>query len=247
MGTANTATWLRRRAVVRASIERQHDEGPADGIVERLERLCRGAADQLGLSGAAVNLMSATGSDGVVAASDTRCKDLVEMQFTSGQGPGPDAFDLRRPVLAPDLASAAECRWQGYASMALGAGVRSAFAFPLQLGPTRLGVLDLVGDAPETPDDEQLAVALTFAQIATEILLDSPLTTAEGDLDPDLGSALSYRVEIYQAQGMITVWLGVAPAEALVRMRATAFGQGRTLIELAHDIIGGRSFVECEI
>jgi hypothetical protein len=246
MGTSNTTTWLRRRALVRESIERQ-DDGAPDGLVRRLERLCRAAAEDLGLSGAAVNLMSPTGSDGVVAASDERCKDLVEMQFTTGQGPGPDAFDLRRPVLAPDLAAAEEQRWQGYASMALGAGVRSAFAFPLQVGPTRLGVLDLFGDVPDTPDEEQLAVALTFAQMATEILLDGRLTTMEGDLDPDVGSALSYRVEIYQAQGMLTVWLGVGLPEAMVRMRATAFEQGRTLIELAHDIIADCSLVECEI
>jgi hypothetical protein len=246
MGTSNTTTWLRRRALVRESIERQ-DDGAPDGLVRRLERLCRAAAEDLGLSGAAVNLMSPTGSDGVVAASDERCKDLVEMQFTTGQGPGPDAFDLRRPVLAPDLAAAEEQRWQGYASMALGAGVRSAFAFPLQVGPTRLGVLDLFGDVPDTPDEEQLAVALTFAQMATEILLDGRLTTMEGDLDPDVGSALSYRLEIYQAQGMLTVWLGVGLPEAMVRMRATAFEQGRTLIELAHDIIADCSLVECEI
>ena len=247
MRTTNTTIWLRRRALVRESIERQHDAGTPDGLVARLEHLCRGAAEHLGLTGAAVNLMSPTGSGGVVAASDARCKDLVELQFTTGQGPGPDAFDLRRPVLAPDLASAEEQRWQGYASMALGAGVRSAFAFPLQVGPTRLGVLDLFGEVPDTPDAEQLAVALTFAQMATEILLDGRLTTAEGDLDPDVGIALSYRVEIYQAQGMLTVWLGVGLPEALVRMRATAFEQGRTLIELAHDIIDGCSLVECEI
>jgi len=246
MGTSNTTTLLRRRALVWDSIERQDDDGAPDGLVGRLERLCRGAAEHVGLTGAAVNLMSPTGSDGVVAASDERCKDLVEMQFTTGQGPGPDAFYLRRPVLAPDLA-AEEQRWQGYASMALGAGVRSAFAFPLQIGPTRLGVLDLFGDVPEMPDEERLAVALTFAQMATEILLDGRLTTAEGDLDPDVGSALSYRVEIYQAQGMLTVWLGVGLPEALVRMRATAFEQGRTLIELAHDIVAGCSLVECEI
>jgi hypothetical protein len=247
MGTSNTTTLLGRRALVRESIERQDDDGASHGLVGRLERLCRGAAEHLGLTGAAVNLMSPTGSDGVVAASDERCKNLVEMQFTTGQGPGPDAFDLRRPVLAPDLAAAEEHRWQGYASMALGAGVRSAFAFPLQVGPTRLGVLDLFGEVPEMPDEEQLAVALTFAQMATELLLDGRLTTAEGELAPDVGSALSYRVEIYQAQGMLTVWLGVGLPEAMVRMRATAFEQGRTLIELAHDIIAGCSLVECEI
>ena len=38
---------------------------------------------------------------------------------------------------------------------------------------------------------------------------------------------------------MLTVRLGVGLAEVLARTRAHAFGQGRTLIDLAHEIIGG--------
>ena len=92
-----------------------------------------------------------------------------------------------------------------------------------------------------------MAIALTFAQVATEILLDGRLTTADGNLDPDLESALDYRSEIFQAQGMLMIVLGIGLAESLSRMRAHAFGHGRPLVDLAHEIISGRVFEQGEI
>ena len=246
MSGADGDPWRRRRDLVRSSIL-AHLDSDEPGLVDLLAALCSGAAAHLELRGAAVNLMSSKGSEGVVAASDAACKDLVEMQFTSGEGPCHDAFALRRPMLAPDLASAREQRWRGYASLAVEAGVRSVFALPLQVGAAGLGVLDLFGEHPGALDDERVAIALTFAQVATEILLDGRLTTADGNLDPDLESALDYRSEIFQAQGMLMIVLGIGLAESLSRMRAHAFCHGSPLVDLAHEIISGRVFEEGEI
>ena len=190
MSTGNGATWPGRRALLRVSMERRHHDEAADGLVEALERLCRRVADHLGMAGAAVNLMSTSGSEGVVAASDTRCKDLVEMQFTTRPGTWPRRVRAATACARPDLASQVEQRWQGYASVALSAGVRSAFAFPLQFGDTRLGVLDMFGEGP-----------------------------GAGHADGPAGRRA-----------------GRGPgADARPRVRT-----GRTLIDLAHEIIGGR-------
>ena len=59
------------------------------------------------------------------------------------------------------------------------------------------------------------------------------------DLAPGLSTALDYRAEIHQAQGMVVVDLDVGPAEALTRMRVYAFSQDRPLLDLAHDTISG--------
>lgn len=237
---------LRRRALVRASMA-AHDGVPDPTLVDLLVSLCQGAVATLDLRGAAINLMSHNGSEGVVAASDRHSEQLVELQFTTGEGPCHDAFRLRRPVLTTDLDSDRGRRWPGYASLALEAGVRSVNAFPLQVGAAGLGVLDLFGEKPEPLDSEQVAIALTYAQVATEILLDGRLTDDQGDLDAVVGSALDYRSEIFQAQGMLMVSLDIDLAEALARMRAHAFGFGQPLIELAHEIIAGRVFSEDEI
>jgi hypothetical protein len=210
-----------------------------DGVADLLQQLCRTLTTDLAVMGVAVNLMSAAGSDGVMAASDDRSRDLDELQFATGEGPCHEAFAARRPVLTPDLRSVIDGRWPGYSSAMLDAGVGAVFAFPLQVGAVVLGVMDVYADRAGSLSQEQAAAALTCAHLATEILIDGDLFSTDGRLDRDLSTVLDHRAEIYQAQGMVVVDLGVEPAEALARMRAHAFGNDQPLIDLAHAIISG--------
>lgn len=235
----------RSRALVGLAAESTGDR--ADELVPLLEALCRAGTTSLSLLGGAVNLMSRTSSTGVVAASDSRSRALVEMQFETGEGPCHDAFRARRPVLVPDLRDRGAMRWPGYTALAVAAGVRGVFAYPLQLGGVNLGVLDLFREKPGAFTDEENRLAVVYAQLATEILLDGRLTTPAGDLDPDLDSAMDLHPEIHQAQGILVVLLQVDLAEALARMRAFAFGNGVPLTGLAREIVAGRRFTENEI
>ena len=210
-----------------------------DGFAVQLHELCRTVTTHLAVAGAAVNLMSVAGSEAVVAASDENSRTVDELQFSTGEGPCHDAFASRRPVLTPDLGAATDGRWPAYASAARESGVVAVFAFPLQVGAVVLGVLDVYADLPGSLSDEQVATALTSAQTATEIILDGHLVSSDGRLDRDLSTALDHRAEIYQAQGMVMVDLGLDPAEALARMRAHAFGNDILLLDLAGDIISG--------
>jgi hypothetical protein len=150
-----------------------------------------------------------------------------------------------------DLAVQLE-RWPGYVSEALELGVRGVYAFPLQLGATCFGVLDLYRDRPDHLDQHRLAIGATFAEAAVLVLLDavdgSDLTegTPEvrlrgglGDLGSGLGEAFDHHPEIHQAQGMVSVDLALSLSDALVRMRARAFAAGTTLLELSRRIIAG--------
>ncbi len=211
----------------------------SDGVAELLRQLCRSLTADLAVSGVAVNLMSSAGSDGVLAASDDRSRDLDELQFATGEGPCHDAFAARRPVLTPNLDAVTDGRWPGYSAAALESGVGAVFAFPLHVGAVVLGVLDVYHDRSGSLSREQTAAALTGAQLATQILLDGDLVGADGRLDHGVSTALDHRAEIYQAQGMVVVDLGVDPAEALARMRAHSFGNATPLIDLARDIIAG--------
>jgi len=211
-----------------------------DGVADLLQQLCRTLTSDLAVTGAAMNLMSAAGgTNGVVAASDDRSRDVDELQFSTGEGPCHEAFTARRPVLTPDLRAVADGRWPGYSTAALDAGVGAVFAFPLHVGAVILGILDVYADQPGSLSQEQVAAALACAQQATEILLDGDLVSTDGRLDRDLSTVLNHRAEIYQAQGMVLVDLGVDPAEALTRMRAHAFGNDKPLIDLAREIISG--------
>ena len=67
-------------------------------------------------------------------------------------------------------------------------------------------------------------------------------------VDADAGVApldmLTPALEVYQAQGMVMVDLGVGLAEALVRLRAHAFLEGRPLADVARDVVAGRLRLE---
>jgi hypothetical protein len=226
-------------AEIRATVDSIGVDGRTSTLTGSLERLCDAAASRLDLLGSAVNLMSAGGADGVVAASDAHSRELAELEFTVGEGPGIEAFTARRPVLVPDLRAQSPDRWPGYTSAALEADLAAVFAFPLHIGAVGFGVLELYADEPRALDPDQAATATTYAQIGTETLLDGEATTLDGGLVPSLATALDYRGEIAQAQGMVMVDLDVSLSEALVRLRAHAFTHDEPLISLARRVIDG--------
>ena len=207
------------------------------GTAGALRRLCIAAVKAMPACGAGVSLMSDAGVRGVAAASDAASERIDELQFALGEGPCMDAFTSRRPVLEPDLSAGGALRWPIYAPAVRAQGVLAAFAFPLQVGAARLGVLDLYREHPGTLSTEELAEALTFADVATTMLLDGQEEAPPGAAAAGLDEALEYRFELYQAQGMVMVQMGVTLVEALVTLRAYAFSHDRDLADLARDVV----------
>jgi len=113
------------------------------------------------------------------------------------------------------------------------------FAFPLQVGAARLGVLDVFRDRVGSLTRVELGEAFTYADRAVNALLDGQEGTADA-----LDETFDHGAEIFQAQGMVMVQLGVPLAEALVRIRAYAFATSRPLSEVADDIVARRLRLE---
>ncbi len=135
-----------------------------------------------------------------------------------------------------DLAQAGE-RWPAFAPGAADAGIGAIFAFPLQIGAIRLGVLDLYRDKPGPLDSLQLAEALDYASAAATILLDLQYEAEPGSLHPRLADAADSHRAIHQATGIITVQASVPMNEALLLLRARAYADERPLLELAQDVV----------
>jgi hypothetical protein len=181
--------------------------------------------------------MASEGHPATVAASDAHSATIEDLQVTVGEGPCIDAYNTGRPVFAPDLAVAARVRWPGYAPAAQEHGVQAAFAFPLQVGAVRLGALDVYRDVPGALSPEAIARALTFADAAMTGLLDAQQRSNEDSDAPTLDDALDNRFELYQAQGMVAIQLGVSLHEAMIRIRAYAYAHNRLLGDVADDIV----------
>jgi hypothetical protein len=206
--------------------------GPPAGLV----RLC---ARTLPVSGVGLALMTDDGPAGTVAASDGGALQLEELQFTLGQGPCVDASRTGRPVLTPELAGAYR-RWPQFAAGADAAGLRAVFAFPLQIGGIRLGVLDLYRDTAGGLSRGDLAGALSFADAATQLLLDlQARDTARGTSPSPALAVLDDRAEVHQATGVVSVRAGVSLAQALALLRARAYAEDRPIGDLARDVLDG--------
>jgi hypothetical protein len=211
----------------------------AQNVAAGMRRLCAAAGRALSASGAGLTVMADGGLRGVTAASDPATERLEELQLTLGEGPCIDAYASMRPVLIPDLAAEAMTRWPAYTPAAHAQGVRAVFAFPLQIGAARLGMLDVFRAAPGMLLPDELALALSFAEVAVSILLDGHRdNTREGDAGPD--ELTGSRAALFQAQGMVMVQLKVSLAEAMVRMRAYAYANDRRLGDVAADVVAGR-------
>lgn len=237
----------RQLAAVRALVasEPALTSGPPDRA-DHLRRLCRATARTLPALGAAVTVMTAHGVQPVAVSSDPQTQGLEEQQFSFGEGPCVDAFDGRRPVLVPELGSNRPTRWPAYTPAALEQGVRAVFAFPLQIGAARLGVLDVYRDAPGGLSGVALRQALTFAEVALWILLDGQADAAVDRPVDGLEAAVESRSELFQAQGMVMIQLGVSLAEAMSRLRAHAYAHDRNLGDIARDVVARRLELEAD-
>src|SRR2546423_975307 len=80
---------------------------------------------------------------GSVCVSNDRMAVLEDLQFTLGEGPCQDAFRTGLPVLSPNLGSDPSQRWPSFIERAAAAGVGAVFAYPLQTGHSKVGVLTI--------------------------------------------------------------------------------------------------------
>jgi hypothetical protein len=142
-------------------------------------------------------------------------------------------------VLEPDLRAPAEARWPAFSPLVIEAGGRAVFAFPLRLGAVRLGALDLYRDRSGRLTDDQHADALVLADVVTEAVLLMPSAAPAGLLAAALAEGADLHPVVHQATGMVAAQLGASVGEALVRLKAFAFGNGRALDDVSKDVLAG--------
>ena len=201
------------------------------------KRLCQVCAEVTAATGAGILLMAADAPRGSVCTTDAVSARIEELQYELGEGPCVDAFHLDRPVLEPDLAQPDTARWLAFTGPALAEGVRAIFGFPLRAGGARLGALNLYRDRPGSLDDEQHADALVVAEVAAQTVLLLQADAPPGKLAAELEAGADFQYVVHQAAGMIAVQLAVTVGDALVRLRAYAFGNDRPLTEVARAVV----------
>ncbi|MGN9813886.1 GAF and ANTAR domain-containing protein [Streptomyces sp. SD11] len=208
------------------------------------ELLCGACVDLLPVTGASISITGSSTARALWCASDDTAARLAEAQYTLGDGPCQSALDRAAPVLAPDLTQGPDARrWPVFAHQAVELGVRAVFSLPLGAGALAIGTLDLYRDTAGalSPRDLRIALlardAVTFAVLNLEAASDGFLSADEAGVASWVDAAEADHIEVHQAVGMVMVQLGVDPEQALDRLRAHAFSEGRTVTEVAQEIL----------
>lgn len=200
-------------------------------------RLCTWSTTALFVSGTGLALIIDNGHRGSLGASNDAAATIEELQFRTGEGPCLDAHRSGVAVIEPDLRHSD--RWPGFAPDAVAGGIAAVFAFPMRVGSTGLGALDLYRDRAGAPPPDLLTDAQVVADIAAVLVLGFQ-ADAPGELSQLLEDLVQHRATVHEATGMASVQMGVCMADALVAIRASAFTSDRSVGEVAEDIVSRR-------
>jgi hypothetical protein len=197
--------------------------------------LCGPFLTTFGVTGVAVSTLSGPLGTGTVCSSDAMSSRREEIQFDLGEGPCWQAHDSNRAVVEHDLAATSATRWPAAAAALRDAGVASVAALPLSYGRLDLGAVDLYSDERRDLDDVEVDQATALACIAGRSVLTRALE-ALGAGDDSLFPT-SFPREVHQASGMVMMQLGIGVDEALLVIRGHAWSSGRSLRDVASEIV----------
>ena len=224
-----------------------------DGLrgMDAADRLCEACVVLLDIDAAAISLVFDGANSGTLGSSGAPARIYDELQFTLGEGPCLDSVLRRIPILIVDLADPAEARWPAYRPAMLAHQIRGVYAIPVVVAGEFVGALDLFRARPGPLLATDLAGAVAAAELAAIPvldLLDGDLHAAVTDPNSDAWAELNRltRAEVSQAIGMLVAQLEVEPALALILLRAHAYATGRSVTDIARDILDRRLKLEAD-
>ncbi len=207
-------------------------------VVDLLTGLAGRCVNFLGVSAAGVMLVHPTGKLGLVASSSEAMRLLELFELQSQEGPCLDAFrtgeTVDHEILQPGIG-----RWPSFTAAALAAGFRSASALPLRYREVILGALNLLSTTPDAMNDADLIVAQALADLAAVGIVQNRAHIEAKRLNEQLSAALTSRVVIEQAKGVLAERAGIDLTEAFERMRAYARDHNRRLSDVAEAAVSG--------
>ncbi|BCL17706.1 GAF and ANTAR domain-containing protein [Micromonospora sagamiensis] len=206
-------------------------------VLEFLHVLTERCVQLLGVSAAGLLLTDQQDTLRVVAASSGRTRLLELFELQTDQGPCLDCFRTGRPVSVTDLPAAG--RWPRFTAAAAEVGFAAVHALPMRLRSEVIGALSLFDVQSGALDADRLRVGQALADVATIGLLQQRAVHRRDILTEQLQTALTSRVLIEQAKGVLAERLQVDVGAAFTLLRAEARRRNRRLSDLARAVVDG--------
>lgn len=182
-------------------------------------------------------LMLADGSgDLQLMASTSESADFVEMmQLNAGAGPCVDCFTEGRVVSVADI-DAEGHGWPRFRAEALLRGFHSVHAVPMRLRGQILGTMNLFGAEVGLLTKRDASVAQALADVATIGILHERNVRESAVVADQLQRALSSRILLEQAKGVLSVTGSMDVEKAFETMRKYARDHNLTLRAVAEGV-----------
>lgn len=207
-------------------------------IIDVLTTLSTRCVDLLEASAAGILLVDAQRSLRVVAASSEQANLLELFQIQNKEGPCLDAFRTGDAVVHLDLNAGSP--WPRFSRTAIAIGLPSVHAFPMRVRDSVVGTLNLFMGKAGGLATADVTVAQALADAATIAVLQDRTAKDANRLSIQLQGALSSRVSVEQAKGVIAERAGVGMNEAFERMRGLARSRNAKLVEVAEAVVSRR-------
>lgn len=227
---------MRERQLVAVFVELADTLVDDFDVIDFLHTLAHRCVELLDVQAAGLMLGDQHGRLRSAAASSehARLLDLFESQTEAG--PSVDCFRSGQPVINAELDTP---RWPHLNEAARAAGFASLHALPLRLRGEIIGVLNLFHTEPRTLSDADMHVGQALADISTISIL-SQRSLREGEiLAGQLQSALTSRITIEQAKGMLSARLRMPMEDAFAAIRDHARSNHERLSDVARRITEG--------
>lgn len=222
--------------VTRAFVSLARSLASGDDVVDLLTELTSDCARLLDVASAGLLLADERGVLHVMAASSERTRELEVFQVQREQGPCRDSYLRGEPVNVPDLGSEAD-RWPVFVPAARAAGFASLHALPMRLGDARLGALGLFGTSVGALGEQDLGLGQALADVATVALVSDRAVTDRGAINAQLQVALTSRVVLEQAKGVLSQQGNLDMEQAFRVLRRYARDHNLRLSELAEAVV----------
>jgi GAF domain-containing protein len=202
--------------------------------------LCAPFVAQLPVTGASISVFGLTGRQLALCSSDPVAARLEELHFNLGEGPHWIVARTGRSVISADLANDPHPDWPIFAAECAALEVGALFAFPVRMGAVTVGVVDLYRTLPGDLEATDLSRARSLARTVAAPAVQAAIRSANDETTAEVRGDPAIRREVHQAVGMILIQLETTATEAFSLLRAHAFAAGRSVDEVARDVVARR-------
>lgn len=206
-------------------------------VVALLSLLADRCVEVLDVAAAGVMLVAPDGGLRVIASSSEAMRMVELFELQADEGPCLDCYRTGAAVLLDDDLATVGGRWPRFAPVAAAAGFRAAHALPMRLRGSMIGALNLFGATHGALPPADVAAGQALADVATIAILQQRVMSDSRVLIDQLNTALTSRVVIEQAKGVMAEGANLSMESAFDALRRHARDRNLRLADVARSVI----------